>query len=249
MKDKVFVIGDVHGQITMFEEILKYWDREEEQLILVGDLGDRGENPKACFELAKDLVDHHEAICLRGNHEEMLIDYLNRPAYAGATFEMNGGMVTIQSFLEKNEGKYDAVELAASLHSKAPWLKPFIESLPLKYEWGDYVFVHAGVDLTLDDWHDSKDRDYVWIREGFYDQPNNTDKIFVFGHTVTAMLHNEQTNTDVWQSGDGKIGIDGGAVYGGTLHGLVFDKEGLVDQYSVENTGYAFSEYLRKKES
>ncbi|MDZ7834658.1 MAG: hypothetical protein U5K84_04250 [Alkalibacterium sp.] len=56
-------------------------------------------------------------------------------------------------------------------------------------------------------------------------------------------------NTDVWQSGDGKIGIDGGAVYGGTLHGLVFDKEGLVDQYSVENTGYAFSEYLRKKES
>jgi serine/threonine protein phosphatase 1 len=162
---------------------------------------------------------------------------------------MNGGMVTVQSFLQMEEGNYDAVELAASLQSKVPWLKPFIESLPLKYEWEDYVFVHAGVDLTLDDWRDSKKRDYVWIREGFYDQPNHTDKTFVFGHTVTAMLHKVQTNTDIWDSGDGKIGIDGGAVYGGAMHGLVFDKHDLVDHYKVDNTGYAFSEYLRKKDS
>lgn len=249
MKDKVFAVGDVHGQITMFKEILEYWNPDEEQLVLVGDLGDRGEDPKACFELAKDLVDNHGAICLRGNHEEMLLDFLQNPQYSAATYEMNGGMVTVQSFLQMEEGNYDAVELAASLQSKVPWLKPFIESLPLKYEWEDYVFVHAGVDLTLDDWRDSKKRDYVWIREGFYDQPNHTDKTFVFGHTVTAMLHKIQTNTDIWDSGDGKIGIDGGAVYGGAMHGLVFDKHDLVDHYKVDNTGYAFSEYLRKKDS
>ncbi len=247
MKDKIFVIGDVHGQITMFKKILEYWNPKQEQLVMVGDLGDRGEDPKACFELAKDLVDNKGAICLLGNHEEMLLDFLKTPQYSAPNYEMNGGMVTVQSFLQMEEGNYDAVELSASLQSKVPWLKPFIESLPLKYEWENYVFVHAGVDLTLKDWRDSKRRDYVWIREGFYDRPNKTGKTFVFGHTVTAMLHSDQSNTDIWKSGDGKIGIDGGAVYGGSLHGLVFDKHGLVDYYTVDNTGYAFSEHLRKK--
>ncbi|MFO8069713.1 MAG: metallophosphoesterase [Alkalibacterium sp.] len=246
MKDKVFVVGDVHGQITMFKQLLDHWKPDEEQLVLIGDLGDRGENPKDCFELAKELVDEHGAICLRGNHEEMLLDFLDNPKYSATTYEMNGGMVTIQSFLQTKTAKYDPVELAASMLAKVPWLKPFIESLPLIYEWEDYVFVHAGVDLTLNDWRDSRKRDYVWIREGFYDQPNHTGKTFVFGHTVTAMLHKEQYNTDIWQSGDGKIGIDGGAVYGGAIHGLVLDKNGIVDHYKVDNKGYAFSEYLRK---
>ena len=45
-KEKVFVVGDVHGQITMLDELLQYWNREEEQLIFLGDLADRGENSK-----------------------------------------------------------------------------------------------------------------------------------------------------------------------------------------------------------
>lgn len=242
MKDRVFVVGDVHGQYEMFKDILKNWNEEDQQLILLGDLGDRGENPRACFELAKTLVRDKGAICLKGNHEDMLLDFLNHPQHAAALYEMNGGMVTIQSFLDMKEGEYDAVELSASIQSKYPWLKPFIESLPLKYEWEDYVFVHAGVDLTKSDWKETSDRNYVWIREGFYDQPNHTDKTFVFGHTVTAMLHSEQKNTDIWESGDGKIGLDGGAVYGGSLHGVVFDKTGIVEQYKVKNTGDGFSQ-------
>lgn len=247
MKDKLFVVGDVHGQYEMFKDILKNWDEQEQQLILLGDLGDRGENPKACFELAKTLVEDKGAICLKGNHEEMLLDFLNRPQHSASLYEMNGGMVTIQSFLDMKEGNYDVIELSASVQSKYPWLKPFIESLPLKYEWEDFVFVHAGVDLTKDDWRDTSDRNYVWIREGFYDQPNHTGKTFVFGHTVTAMLHSKQTSTDIWESGDGKIGLDGGAVYGGVLHGVVFDKTGMIEHYKVKNKGYGTSQLFGKE--
>lgn len=240
MKVQVFVVGDIHGEYQMFKKILDYWDEQKQQLILLGDLGDRGEDPKACFELAKTLVEDKGAICLKGNHEDMLLDFLNRPQHTASLYEMNGGMVTIQSFLDMKEGNYDVVELSASVQSNYTWLKPFIESLPLNYEWEDYVFVHAGVDLTKADWRETSDRDYVWIREGFYDQPNHTDKTIVFGHTVTSMLHDKQTNSDIWESGDGKIGLDGGAVYGGTLHGVVFDKNGIVDQYKVKNKGYGF---------
>lgn len=240
MKSKVFVIGDVHGQIEQFKQVLNNWNEEEEQLVLLGDLGDRGENPRACFELAKELVDTKGAVCLKGNHEDMLLDFLNRPQHAASLYDMNGGAATIQSFLDIKEGRFDAIELSAAMQSKHTWLKPFIESLPLKYEWEDYVFVHAGVDLTLDNWKETTDRDFVWIREGFYDQPNHTGRTFVFGHTVTAMLHEDRHNTNIWDSGDGKIGIDGGAVYGGTLHGIVLDKDGIIAHYTAENTKRSF---------
>ncbi|MCC5896246.1 MAG: serine/threonine protein phosphatase [Alkalibacterium sp.] len=246
MKKKVFVVGDVHSQYEMFKEILNNWNEQEQQLILLGDLGDRGENPRACFELARTLVEDKGAVCLKGNHEDMFLNFLDHPQTAASLYEMNGGMVTIQSFLDMKEGNYGVVELSASIQSKFPWLKPFIESLPLKYEWEDYVFVHAGVNLTTSNWRETSDRDYVWIREGFYDQPNHTDKTFVFGHTVTAMLHNKQTNTDIWDSGDGKIGLDGGAVYGGTLHGVVFDSKGIIEHYKVKNKGYGIKQLFGK---
>lgn len=240
MKRRVFAIGDVHGQINQFKEILTHWNEEDEQLVLLGDLGDRGENPRACFELARELVVNKGAVCLKGNHEEMLLDFLNRPQHAASLYEMNGGSATIQSFLNMEEGKFDAIELSAAIQSKYTWLKPFIESLPLMFEWGEYVFVHAGVDLTLDNWRETSSRDFVWIREGFYDQPNHTNRTFIFGHTVTAMLHENRHNTDIWDSKDGKIGIDGGAVYGGTLHGIVLDEEGIVEHYQSDNTGRLF---------
>lgn len=239
--NKIFAVGDVHGQYTMFKELLDYWDEEKEQLVLLGDLGDRGEDPKACFELARHLVEEKGAICLMGNHEVMLANFLEQPNQAAASYEMNGGMVTVQSLLNRQEGSYDAAELAEEIKSQYPWLLPFLKSRPLTFEWESYVFVHAGVDLTLDDWKDTTDYSYVWIREGFYDQPNHTGKMIVFGHTITPMLHGKQVNTDIWQSGDGLIGIDGGAVYGGTLHGVVFDREGIQEQYKVDSGGNLLS--------
>jgi serine/threonine protein phosphatase 1 len=64
MKEEVFVVGDVHGEITLLKKLLEKWDREKQQLIFIGDLGDRGENSKACFLLAKELVEKQGAIYL-----------------------------------------------------------------------------------------------------------------------------------------------------------------------------------------
>ena len=79
MKRELFAIGDVHGQISLFKELLSHWDEESQQLLLIGDLGDRGENPKDCFLLAKTLVEQKGAIYLKGNHEEMLLNFMNDP--------------------------------------------------------------------------------------------------------------------------------------------------------------------------
>ena len=75
MKKEVFAIGDIHGQIQLFEKMLTNWNPEKQQLVLIGDLGDRGENPKTCFLLGKKLVEEHGAIYLKGNHEDLLLRF------------------------------------------------------------------------------------------------------------------------------------------------------------------------------
>src|SRR5690625_6782297 len=93
-KEKLFVVGDVHGQITMLKELLKYWNPEEEQLLFLGDLADRGENSKATLEWARDLKKEHDAIVIKGNHDEMLEKFLENPAEHVALYYMNGGGMT-----------------------------------------------------------------------------------------------------------------------------------------------------------
>lgn len=238
MKNKLFAIGDIHGQISMLKELLAHWDEESQQLLFLGDLGDRGEDSKAVFELVYQLVSAGRAICLKGNHEVMLERFLKNPEEKMEHFQSNGGTETILSFLpHENPSKLPPGEVAELMTKNNPWLLPFLESLPLYKEWHDFVFVHAGVDLSLKDWKDSNEREFVWIREEFYEHSNKTGKTFVFGHTPTPILHGDNQNNELWRKNN-MIGLDGGAVYGGMLHGIICTKDGVEQEFSIKNTGY-----------
>ncbi len=239
-KERMFVIGDVHGQITMLEKLLDHWNPRAEQLLFVGDLIDRGENSKATLELAHRLIEEENAIVLKGNHDEMFENFLEDPAANLRLYYMNGGEMTVNSLLGRETKARDFRKNAEDIKTLYPWILPMLKSFPLYYEWGDYLFVHAGVNLKKENWRDSSDQDFVWIREGFYDQPNHTGKTIIFGHTVTATLNPTMSNYGIWESGDGLMGIDGGAVYGGLLHGLVLEKDKKVEHYSIVNDGYRF---------
>lgn len=240
MKKELFAIGDVHGQISMFKKMLTHWNEETQQLLLIGDLGDRGENPKDCFLLAKMLVEQKEAIYLKGNHEAMLLAFMNQPEKNYGVYCLNGGMKTLETFLHSGlDDEYSPTEIVMILTSRYPTLQPFLETLPLYYEWGDFLFVHAGVDLTKRDWRQTADYDYVWIRESFHKEKNNTGKTIVFGHTITPALYGDNQTTDLWIE-DHKIGIDGGAVYGGALHGVLFNKQELVKDVKIDNVGFVW---------
>ncbi|MGY3778493.1 metallophosphoesterase family protein [Isobaculum melis] len=240
MKNKVFAIGDIHGQIQLFEEMLTYWNEAEEQLVLMGDLGDRGENPKACFELGMKLVKEKQAIYLKGNHEDLLLNFMATPEERYENYVRNGGVATIESLLGETIGSEEsATQVRDRLQEKCASLFTFFETLPLYQEWGDFIFVHAGVDLTLADWKETPTRELMWIREPFHQGKNQTGKTIVFGHTVTNTLHQATKDFSIWQS-DGKIGIDGGAVYGGVLHGVTFAKDHLEKIVTLENKGFAW---------
>lgn len=235
-----FVIGDVHGKAKMLKELLKKWDGES-QLIFLGDLIDRGEDSRAVLECVKSLVDKQGAICISGNHEYMFLTWLDNPESGYAHYRRNGGDTTINSILGRPlDTPVDGVEDAKRVSEEAPDLVYFIRQMPFFVETDNYIFVHAGVDLTLKDWHETSDYQKVWIREPFHQGLNQTGKIIVFGHTPTFYLFSEMPGTSrLWQTQDQKIGMDGGAVYGGVLHGVLFGNEGILEHHFITNDGFA----------
>ncbi|MCW6652674.1 serine/threonine protein phosphatase [Aerococcaceae bacterium NML210727] len=229
---QAFVVGDVHGMFEMLEELLTHWQRATQQLIFVGDLIDRGPNSLAVLECVRHLQAEHGAICLRGNHEAMLWETLIDPETYYGRYERNGGTTTITELLGHSIEGMSATAIADELNATQPWLRPWIEQLPLYTEFGNFVISHAGVDLGLDDWRRSTQRDFIWIREPFHQAPNRTGREFIFGHTPVMALHGDPSQKSIWHS-DGKHGIDGGAVYGGVLHAVVIDAAHILESYTV----------------
>ena len=234
-----YVIGDVHGKAGMLEDLLKTWDGHT-QLLFLGDLIDRGEDSRRVLEMVKDLVDNQGAICLSGNHEYMFLTWLDNPEESYDHYRRNGGDTTINSILGRPlDAPVDAVEDAKRVKTEAADLVEFIRQMPFVVETDKYIFVHAGIDLTLDDWHETTDYKKVWLRKPFHEAENHTGKMIVFGHTpVYGLLDQKPGTADLWVTEDGKVGMDGGAVYGGVLHGIVFTDQGMTEHHFIENDGF-----------
>ena len=99
---KYFVVSDVHGFYDYLIRDLKqvgYNDNDENNLLIdCGDFFDRGEQAVEVYEYYKRLSDEGKAIILRGNHTNMLIDFL-KGEDCSFNFAHNGLNKTIDSFL------------------------------------------------------------------------------------------------------------------------------------------------------
>lgn len=72
-RGKDYVVGDIHGCFTKLRNALYHikFDRKNDRLFSVGDLVDRGPESEQCIQfLQKDWFNS-----IRGNHEEMAIQY------------------------------------------------------------------------------------------------------------------------------------------------------------------------------
>src|SRR6185295_4829661 len=78
---KTFVIGDIHGRCAQLHNLLALLPRDEAQdtLVFLGDLIDRGFDAPGCVDHVIKLVGENpdRTICLRGNHEQMMMDFID----------------------------------------------------------------------------------------------------------------------------------------------------------------------------
>jgi serine/threonine-protein phosphatase 5 len=68
---KVFVVGDLHGDLRSFEQIVEVWQKEENShLILLGDYADRGRQGLEIIESLMKLTKEKGVVAMKGNHED-----------------------------------------------------------------------------------------------------------------------------------------------------------------------------------
>ncbi len=72
MKGRLIAIGDIHGCHVEFAELIARLDLQpDDQVVLVGDLVNRGPDSSKVIDLARSI----RAISLLGNHEARLLNY------------------------------------------------------------------------------------------------------------------------------------------------------------------------------
>lgn len=104
----------------------------------------------------------------------------------------------------------------------------FISELPLYFETKNAIFVHAGINLNVQDWKQDK-RYMLWEKKEFVLNNKIPDKRVFFGHTPTNFIHKDKDNHNIWISSDEmKVGIDGRVSSGGQLNAIKVDNEGNI---------------------
>lgn len=175
--DRIIAIGDVHGQIDLLKQLVEdkiKFDRIKDALIFLGDYIDRANSPKdeeKVLDYITELANNNPGriILLRGNHEEMAIQFVrsNTPE-AKNRWVMNGCG-------EKHEWPKEKL-----------WsLCEFSEQLPLFYETKNYVFCHAGAHRNNPLEKQSKSV-LLWQRDNLWGYGEN--KKLVVGHTIVPKV-------------------------------------------------------------
>jgi serine/threonine protein phosphatase 1 len=98
MPPRVIAIGDVHGCATALRALVKLIDlRANDTLVMLGDCVDRGPDSRQVIDYVLELKESCELIPLLGNHEEMMLNYVDGKPQPDDWLEV-GGAATMQSY-------------------------------------------------------------------------------------------------------------------------------------------------------
>jgi serine/threonine protein phosphatase 1 len=184
------VIGDVHGCLELLEDALaraRLGDPET-RCVVVGDFIDRGANSRGVLERLFAESQTDAVVCLRGNHEDMMLSAIDNPSRHMLSWIRNGGEQTLDSYgielLSSASNLLDVDHLKQRLTAAmGDTLIAWLRGRPSIWTSGNVAMVHAGADpdvpLQLQD-----ENNFIWGHDNFR-KLNRTDGIWiVHGHTI-----------------------------------------------------------------
>ena len=216
---KLFCVSDLHSFFTPFKRALDAKGFEpnnpEHLLICCGDVFDRGSESVEIFKYLNSLTN---VVLIRGNHEDMLEELLDR-GY-GKNYDISNGTVnTVVDLVdytgEKTKSTIECCDAVKKL------ITPFFNKYVNYFETKNYIFVHGWIPVTVNDklpvyyannrdftynknWRNSNAQEWEqarWLNgikmayEGFI-VPNKT---VVCGHWHCSYGHMLQSvSTDTW---------------------------------------------------
>ena len=190
---KTFVIGDIHARRAQLENLLEMLPRDEsaDTLVFLGDLIDRGTDAPGVVASVLEVkrANPERVVCLRGNHEQMLLDFLDSGASIWLS-PVTGGERTFEQYTGRKvsiTSEKDFEEARRQISSSVPAEHlEFFRQMPLYHEDDYALYVHAGLDRGKHP-RETDDHALLWSRDAEFFK-NYTGKPCLFGHTPTAFL-------------------------------------------------------------
>jgi serine/threonine protein phosphatase 1 len=190
---KTFVIGDIHARRAQLQSLLEMLPRDgaSDTLVFLGDLIDRGTDAPGTVSDVLELKRENpeRVICLRGNHEQMLLDFLDEGASIWLS-PVTGGERTYEQYtgcrlLIQSEKDFEEARTKTATSVPAEHLE-FFRQMPLYHEDDYALYVHAGLDRGKHP-RETEAHCLLWSRDMEFFK-NYTGKPCLFGHTPTAFL-------------------------------------------------------------
>jgi serine/threonine protein phosphatase 1 len=172
MPPRVIAIGDVHGCATALDGLIEGIEPQaDDTIVMLGDCVDRGPDSRGVIEQLLALRDRCRLVPILGNHEEMMLNYLDGRLQPDNWLEC-GGTETLRSYANSN-GKIAIPESHVEyLRSWGDW-----------WEAENHFFVHASyapdLPLAIQRWNVLR---WHSLRSGL-PEPHVSGKTAVLGHT------------------------------------------------------------------
>ena len=221
----VYAIGDIHGRADLLAElhagiVANAAPRMAARRVIVylGDYVDRGPDVAGVIDLLLDRVpEGFEPVYLIGNHERMMLDFLDDIS-SGPLWLRNGGEQTLASYgIAYDSAATPDLQRLRGLQGELRYRLPlrhleFLQNLRLLHIEGDYAFAHAGIRPGVP-FETQEESDLLWVRGLFLRSTRDHGKVVVHGHTIVP-------EPEVLAN---RIGIDTGAWYTGRLTSLALE--------------------------
>jgi bis(5'-nucleosyl)-tetraphosphatase (symmetrical) len=218
-KRRTIIVGDIHGCLTEFEELLEKteYDKENDRLILCGDLTDRGEFSLEVIRKVREM----KIECVKGNHDHKILKWLQnkntkRPIpdyYHQLNDEDIRYIQRMPSYIKLD----DAIIIHGGLKPHIPVEQQSIETLAyLRYT--DYSGNFISLKKVLRFGKDA-------CQARFWTEAGSFGTNVIYGHNVYSK---EDVRIDRFDDGTACYGIDTGAVFGGRLSCIMWETKEIV---------------------
>ena len=197
---RTLAIGDVHGCLMALDTLLGFVQpTPDDRLIFLGDYVDRGPDSKGVLDRVIGLHQEGRAICLRGNHEIMMLGA--RDGRDDYQFWLRfGGMEAMESY------RIDGATVTLDDIPYEHW--QFLRRTVVDYhETETHIFVHANLHALIPVTEQPTD----WLhwrplQPAMY-APHMSGKTMVCGHTHQSsgkpLVLERAVCIDTWVYGDG----------------------------------------------
>lgn len=221
-KSRTIIVGDIHGCIDEFNELLKKvnYDRKTDRLILLGDLIDRGPDSVAVVQKARKLG----VECVMGNHEHKFLKWWRN---SGTKHQVYDHRPHYTQFSDEDVN--------------------YIARMPLYIKIDDTIIVHAGMrahvslanqhrdDLLYIRYMDSDSR-FISLKKisklgveatgaHFWTEFWKGPESVVYGHNVHSY---EEPLIQEVSPGVMCYGLDTGCCFGGRLTAMILETKEII---------------------